>query len=59
MQLTLTQAATVLGVSARTLRDRLQRGDLCGSKRGGRWIVDSHSLPMSEAQHRSMQARAE
>ena len=59
MELTLTQAATLVGVSPLTLRDRLARGDVPGAKRGGRWHVDSHGLPLSESQRRSMQARAD
>lgn len=58
MQLTLTQAATLMGVSPRTLRDRVARGDVPGVKRGGRWTIDSHEMLLSETQRRAMQARA-
>ncbi|MCP3916967.1 MAG: hypothetical protein GY711_15570, partial [bacterium] len=48
----------MMGISPRTLRDRLARGDVVGAKRGGRWFVDSHRMPLTEVQRISMQARA-
>lgn len=59
MMLTVTEAAQLLGQSPRTVRARLARGDLPGRKRGGRWIVPRDVLPLSEAEHRRIQAQAD
>ncbi|QDU65905.1 hypothetical protein [Engelhardtia mirabilis] len=40
MDLTLREAALLINVNERTLRDRLRRGDLRGSKIGGRQASD-------------------
>lgn len=59
MMLTVTEAAQILGQSARTVRARLARGDLPGRKRGAQWLVPRDALPLSEAEHQRVQARAE
>jgi len=59
MELSVREAATLLGQSPRTLRARLARGDLAGRKLGGRWRIDRRELPLTEAQRRALETRAE
>jgi hypothetical protein len=58
MDLSLREAATLLGRPPRTLRDQLARGDLRGSKVKGAWVIPSDALPLTERQRRALQARA-
>ena len=58
MDLSVQEAATLLGISARTVRARLLRGDLPGIKRGRDWKVDRSRLPLTDAQRERLQARA-
>lgn len=57
MLLTVELAAVELGISPRAVRARLQRGELVGRKVDGRWCIPRESLPLTESQHRSLQAR--
>ncbi|MCB9765616.1 MAG: helix-turn-helix domain-containing protein [Alphaproteobacteria bacterium] len=59
MDLTLREAATLLGRSPRTLRGQLARGDVPGRKKGGRWLIPSDTLPLTEPQRRALQAKAD
>lgn len=59
MKLTVREAATILGRSARTLRGQITRGEVTAVKKGSRWLLDSAVLPMTEAQRRALQARAD
>jgi hypothetical protein len=59
MELSVREAATLCGKSPRTLRAQLARGELPGVKRNGRWRVDRRHLPLTEAQRRALQARAD
>lgn len=59
MELSLREAATLLGRSPRTLRGQLARGDIPGKKKGNRWVVPSDSLPLTEPQRRALQAKAD
>ena len=59
MQLSVREAATVLGRSPRTVRAQLQRGDLPGTKRDGRWRIPKEALPLTEPQRRALAAKAE
>jgi hypothetical protein len=59
MQLSLREAAALLGRSARTLRAQVARGEIQGEKKGGRWTVSRWALPMTEAQRRTLLARAD
>lgn len=59
MNLTLREAATLLGRSGRTLRDQVARGDIRGIKEKGAWVIPSDALPLTQAQRRALQARAE
>lgn len=44
LQMSLDEAAVVLGVSRRTIQRRLKEGALTGQKRGGRWLVNVPSI---------------
>ena len=59
MELSAREVATILGVSPRTIRARMARGELPGSKRHGRWWVDRRHLPLTEQQRRNLQGKAE
>lgn len=59
MQLSLREAVTLLGRSPRTLRAQVARGEIQGEKKNGRWTVSRWALPMTEAQRRTLLARAE
>lgn len=59
MDLTVREAATLLGVPTRTLRGQLARGDMPGKRRGGRWVLCAQDLPLNEAQRRQLAARAD
>lgn len=59
MELSVREAASILGRSPRTIRAQLCRGDLPGRKRDGRWVVPRESLPLTEAQRRVLQERAD
>jgi len=59
MQLSVREAATLLGQSPRTVRARVARGDLPGSKKNGRWMIDRRDLPLTEAQRRALQHKAD
>jgi len=59
MEISVREAATLLGRSRRTVRAQLARGDLAGRKRQGRWRVDRRHLPLTEAQHQALQRKAD
>lgn len=59
MELSLTEAAAILDCSTRTLRDRVRRGDLRGTKRGGRWMIDRRELPLTDSQRAALDDRRE
>ena len=59
MELSVREAATLMGRSPRTVRAQLARGDLPGVKRDGRWRVDRRHLPLTEAQRQGLQGRAD
>lgn len=52
MELSLSEAATILRVPARTLRGRLARGEIEGTKRAGRWFLARDALPWTPGQRR-------
>lgn len=54
MDLTLREAATLLGRRPRTVRAQLARGELKGRKRDGKWLIRRADLPLTEAQRRSL-----
>ena len=49
MDLTVREAATLLGCSSRSVRARLARGSLLGQKRGGYWKIPRDRLPLIDA----------
>ncbi len=59
MELTVREVATLLGRSLRTVRAQVERGELPGVKRKGQWRIPRQSLPLTEAQRRALQAKAE
>lgn len=59
MELSVREAATLMGRSARTVRAQLARGDLPGKKRNGQWVIDRRQLPLTEAQHQVLQEKAQ
>jgi len=58
MKLSLAEAAALTGIQRRTLRHRLAKGSIAGRKEGGRWVLDSHALPLSDQTVARMAARA-
>lgn len=59
MRLSPREAATLLGQSPRTVRAQLGRGDLPGTKDNSRWSIDRRDLPLTEAQRRALQQKAD
>lgn len=59
MEITVTEAAALLGRSVRTVRAQVARGELPGIKRGGQWFVNKAALPLTEPQRAAMQAKAD
>ena len=59
MELSLREAAALLGRKERTLRAQLSRGEVRGVKRDGKWVLVRAELPASEAQRARVQARAD
>jgi excisionase family DNA binding protein len=59
MELTVREVATLLGRSARTVRAQVARGDIPATKRGGQWVVQRRSLPLTDAQRTALQAKAD
>lgn len=57
MELSVRDAAAILGKSPRALRSQLVRGELRGVKRGTHWAIDSSVLPMTDAQRAQLDAR--
>ncbi len=57
MKLTIREAATLTGLSPRTLRDRAVRGELGARKEGGTWRLDSARLPLTDSQRATLAAR--
>ena len=59
MELSIREAATLMGRSPRTVRAQVARGDLPGVKRNGRWRIERRHLPLTEAQRAALQAKAD
>jgi len=59
MELSVREAATLMGRSPRTVRAQLARGDLPGIKKNGQWRVRRRHLPLTEAQHLALQNKAQ
>ena len=59
MEISVREAASLLGRSRRTVRAQLARGEIAGRKRGGHWRIDRRHLPLTADQHRALQKRAE
>lgn len=50
MELSVAEAAALLGVSTRAVRGQLTRGALAGRKVGSQWRIDRATLPLTEGQ---------
>ena len=59
MELSARQAATLLNRNLRTVRGQLARGELPGTKKNGRWVIRREDLPLTEAQRRGLQRKAD
>ncbi len=59
MELSVREAATLLGRSPRTVRAQAARGELPAVKRGRSWFIRQQDLPLTEPQRRAVQARAD
>lgn len=57
MKLSIDQAASHLGKSARQVRYLIQTGRLDAHKEGKRWLIDSDDLSLSEHQHQAMERK--
>ncbi len=58
-RMSLADAATVLGKSERQVRYMIKTGLLQAEKVGGRWVIESSALPLSEAQRQALSGRVE
>ena len=59
MQLSVVEAATVLGKSPRQIRYMIRQGQLEATREGKQWRIEGDSLPLGEAQRRALQERLE
>ncbi|MCK6504091.1 helix-turn-helix domain-containing protein [Myxococcota bacterium] len=59
MELTVREAATLLGRSPRAVRAQAARGELPAVKRGRQWLIVSEGVPLTPTQRRAVQARAD
>lgn len=59
MELSVREAATLMGRSPRTVRAQVARGELPGVKRNGQWKIQRRHLPLTEAQHQALQDKAQ
>ncbi len=58
MDLSLSEAARLLGQSDRQVRYLIQKGKIPAHKKGGRWIVRRDDLPLSPGQLTAAQQKA-
>jgi hypothetical protein len=58
VDISIREAAVLLGRSQRTLRAQLARGEIAGRKQGSRWVIARHDLPLTEAQREALALRA-
>jgi len=59
LELTVREVATLIGRSSRAVRARIARGELPAVRRGNTWRIRRADLPLTEAQRRALQARAD
>jgi excisionase family DNA binding protein len=59
MELTIREAATLLGRSERAVRAQVARKALPAVKRGGRWMTPRHALPLTDAQRQAVREKAD
>ncbi|MBF0131691.1 MAG: hypothetical protein HQL75_03780 [Magnetococcales bacterium] len=59
MNLSLTEAAIVLGKTPRQVRYLIKNGTLKAKKEKGCWVIDNADLPLSAAQRQAVARRAE
>lgn len=58
-QLSISEAATVLGKTERQIRYMIKMGRLPAKKPGGRWVIESEDLPLSVAQREALGRRVD
>ena len=51
--------ATLRGESIRSVRGQIAHGEIPAVKRDGRWVVDRGRLPLTDAQRRTLQTKAD
>ncbi len=59
MDVSLQEAATLLGKSTRTLRLWIRAGRLPAKKLGGRWVISKGAVPLSDQQAADLRSRAD
>lgn len=59
MTITISEAATLLGKSKRQIRYMIQQGKLKAEKAGKEWLINREHLPLSEAQLKSLERKAQ
>lgn len=57
MNLTLREAADLLEMRPRTLRDQLRRGAIRGRKQEGRWVICKSDLPLRDVDRQTCRTR--
>jgi excisionase family DNA binding protein len=58
MNLSLAEAAQLLGKSERQLRYLIQKGELPARKKGNRWVLERQDLPLTEGQQHASEHKA-
>ena len=59
MNLSIREAATVLGRSERTLRDQVKRGVIRARKVNNKWVIREADLPMDESRRLARRHQAD
>lgn len=58
MELSVEEAAGLLRITPRAVRKRLEKGELPGKKRNGRWRIAREALPLDDVERARVTARA-
>jgi excisionase family DNA binding protein len=57
MLLTIEQTASRLGKSTRQIRYQIKNGQIAAQKVGGRWLIETADLPLSERQQQTLERK--